>query len=206
MRAHAVLACEPVEHRAERRSVRLQLGLGRGVRCARAAVHRRVDVCRERQHARTAVCRRVAPRGDAGSRSRNRRASYSWACARSRASPRASPRGLPVTAATPHRRSAAHTARAPMHTEIGHLPLDLRDRVRAIDRHLVRVRGVVAGLAREVACREHAVRALAAREPAPEQLCRRARRVRAATPSGRPSRAPLRGHLAGLNASKPSDV
>ena len=51
-----------------------------------------------------------------------------------------------------------------------HLGVDLADRVRAVDAHAVGVARVVAGRAGQVATREDAVRALAARGPAPEHL------------------------------------
>ena len=54
-----------------------------------------------------------------------------------------------------------------------HLPFHLRDGMRPIDRHPIRVSRVITGLAGEVARGKHAVSALATGDTAPDQLGRR---------------------------------
>ena len=61
-------------------------------------------------------------------------------------------------------------ARPALLAQVGHLPVDLDQRVRAVDPHPVGLARVVARGAGEVAAREHAVRPLAPGGPPPEAL------------------------------------
>ncbi len=170
--ANAVLALQPREQRAEAGAVGVELGLVLDVPDPATSEHHRVEVPRERElpeargavrtdRERDEVVVVEVPVGH-----RHRLASMAaHGVERGGVVVRGEQRHL----AADELRVLAHPAPRPQER---HLAVDLRDRVPPVDRDAVGVARVVARSAGEVAAREDAVRALAARGAAAERLVR----------------------------------
>ena len=168
-----MLAPQSVEHGHEGCAIGVEVGLGPGSRDALPPAHQRIEVCRERQfreprppvEAERELSQVVVV--EVSVSHAHRFASLSSHLQQGR--------GVVVDREERHLTAdelCVGPGTSPL-AQVRHLLGDLTQRVRTVDADLVRVAGVVARRARQVALREHAVGSLATDREAADELVRR---------------------------------